>query len=158
MRFTVRQVMTKRVVTIPTTATVDEVFDLLLRHNVSGLPVVDEENRLVAVVSEADLFRLLDTPTSHATPLSDLWTSDVIAVRPDDTLPDVIDLFQEHQVRRFPVVDAAGKLIGVVSRRDVIRMIRDVRARVASECKTLHERATATAAAAAAAMAGAVED
>jgi len=155
MRFTVRQVMTKRVVTIPTTAVVDDVFDLLLRHNVSGLPVVDDENHLVAVVSEADLFRLLDTPASQTTPLADLWTRDVISVRPDDTLPDVIDLFHEHQVRRFPVVDDGGKLIGVVSRRDVIRMIRDVRARVASECKTLHERATATAMAAAAAIAAA---
>lgn len=152
MRFTVRQVMNKRVVTVSTSATVDEVFDLLLRHHVSGLPVVDEQNRLVAVVSEADLFRLLDSPSTHAMPLSDLWTSDVIAVRPDDTLPDVIDLFLEHQVRRFPVVDDGGKLIGVVTRRDVIRMIRDVRTRVATECKTLHERATATAMAAAAAI------
>ncbi len=152
MRFTVRQVMTKRVITISTSASVDDVFDLLLRHNVSGLPVVDEDDHLVAVISEADLFRLLDTPASQTTPLAELWTRDVISVRPDDTLPDVIDLFQEHQVRRFPVVDEAGKLIGVVSRRDVIRMIRDVRSRVASECKTLHERATATAMAAAAAM------
>jgi CBS domain-containing protein len=153
MRFTVRQVMTKRVVTIKASATVDEVFDLLLRHNVSGLPVVNDSDRLVAVISEADLFRLLDTPASQTTPLSELWTSDLITVRPDDTLPDVIDLFHAHQVRRFPVVDEDGKLIGVVSRRDVIRMIRDVRARVATECRTLHERATATAIAAAVAMA-----
>jgi CBS-domain-containing membrane protein len=154
MRFTVRQVMTKRVVTLKASATVDEVFDLLLRHNVSGLPVVDEHDRLMAVISEADLFRLLDTPASQTTPLSELWTSDVVTVRPDDTLPDVIDLFHAHQVRRFPVVDDEGKLIGVVSRRDVIRMIRDVRARVATECRTLHERATASAMAVAAAMAG----
>lgn len=153
MRFTVREVMTKRVVAVPTTAAIDDVFDLLLRHNVSGLPVVDEEDRLVAVVSEANLLQLLDTPVSSDAPLSDLWTEDVIAVRPDDSLPDVIELFRQHQVRRFPVIDADGKLVGVVSRRDVIRMIRDVRAQVARECETLHIRATASAMAAARALA-----
>ncbi|MEX2188954.1 MAG: CBS domain-containing protein [Pirellulales bacterium] len=158
MRFTVRQVMTKRVVTIPISATVDDVFDLLLRHNVSGLPVVDGDDRLVAVVSEADLFRLLDTPASQSTALAELWTAGVISVRPEDTLPDVIDLFRAHQVRRFPVVDDEGKLIGVVSRRDVIRMIRDVRVRVARECQTLHERVTASAMGAAAIMAAAAAE
>ncbi len=156
MRFTVQQVMTSRVITVPTSANVDEVFDLLLRHNVSGLPVVDEENRLVAIVSEADLFRLLDTPGSQTTPLAELWTSNVISVRPDDSLPDVIDLFRQRQVRRFPVVDDEGKLIGVVSRRDVIRVIRDVRMRVARECQVLHQRATAAAVAAATSVAAVV--
>jgi CBS domain-containing protein len=153
MRFTVSEVMTKRVVSVSTSATIDDVFDLLLRHNVSGVPVVDDEGHLTAVVSEANLLRLLESPASPGAPLSDLWTAEVIAVRPDDSLPDVIELFLEHQVRRFPVIDDDGTLIGVVSRRDVIRMIRDVRARVARECETLHHRATASAMAAARAMA-----
>jgi CBS domain-containing protein len=158
MRFTVKQVMTKRVASVPDSASVDEVFDLLLRHNVSGLPVVDGQHRLVAMISEADLLRLLDSPTAQSVPLSLLWTRDVIAVRPDDAIPDVIDLFLAHQLRRIPVVDDHRKLVGVVSRRNVIKMIREVRTRVASECRTLHQRATASAMVVAAAFSASTSD
>ncbi len=132
MAFKVKDAMTTAVVSVLDDATIDEVFSLLLRHHVSGLPVVDSENRLVGIVSELDLLMLLNNPESDKSHVSDYLSGNVLTVEEDDLLTDVTDLFLTHNFRRLPVV-RDGRLIGVISRRDLVRYIRDIRARVQIE-------------------------
>ena len=135
MAFKVKNAMTKAVVSVSEDATIDEVFSLLLRHHVSGLPVVDSEDRIVGVVSELDLLMLLNNPESDKSLVSDYLSGNVLTVEEDDPLTDVTELFLTHNFRRLPVV-RDGRLIGVISRRDLVRYIRDIRERVKIEMET----------------------
>ncbi len=132
MAFKVRDAMTTAVVSVSKDARIDEVFELLLRHHVSGLPVVDADNMLVGVVSELDLLILLDDQASDKSAVSDYLSGNVLTVNEDDLLTDVTEMFLTHNYRRLPVV-RDGKLIGVISRRDMVRYIRDIRTRVQAE-------------------------
>lgn len=125
----VREVMTRQVVSVPPEATVDQVIELLLRHQVSGLPVLDEEARLLGVVTEFDLLRALYDHEIGDQPVRDHMTRDPLCVEEDTPLVTVADLMLTSRVRRLPVV-RAGRLVGLVSRHDLIRVIQSLRRRV----------------------------
>ena len=127
--------MTTAVVAVPVDASIDEVFELLLRHHVSGLPVVDHENRIKGVVSELDLLLLLHNPETEKGCVSDYLSGNVLTVEEDDPLTEVAELFLSNNFRRLPVV-REGRLVGVISRRDLVRYIRDIRARVQIEMES----------------------
>ena len=142
-----KEIMTTNVVSVKKEATITDVAALLVKHKISGLPVVDEEQRLVGMVTEGDLIHQdtkLHTPAfleilggviylenpqrvakdlerMTATKVVEIMTAKVFSVREDATIEDVATLMVERQVNRIPVVDAAGKLTGIVSRQDLVR-------------------------------------
>ena len=111
---TVRDVMTSSVVSVTPQDSVDEAARLLTFHDISGLPVCDA-NRVVGVLSEADLIG-----KSGAT-VGDVMTSPAMTVVESTSLESVADLLTRERIRRLPVVGSNGQLVGVVSRRDVLR-------------------------------------
>jgi CBS domain-containing protein len=111
---TARDVMTTNVVSTTAQESVDEVARLLGFHDVSGLPVC-EDGRVIGVVSEADLIG-----KSGAT-VGDVMTSPAVTVAETMSLEHVAEQLTQQRIRRLPVLDAAGRLVGVVSRRDVLR-------------------------------------
>lgn len=136
MKAKAKDVMTSPAIVVRPETTIDDALELLLRHRVSGLPVVDAEDRLVGVVSEFDLLTLLyDNLRIENTTVSRYLSSDVVTVHEDDHLIDVAQVFLEKGLRRLPVIKA-GKVVGVISRRDVIRYIRDLRRQVSQEFHT----------------------
>jgi CBS domain-containing protein len=137
MRFTARDVMTTPVVSVRADTSIDEVCSLLLRHHISGLPVVDDDNRLLAVISELDLLRLLCAQECQGTTVRDYWTTDVISVWEREPVHEIVEVFLAHQIRRVPVVTADNQLVGIISRREVVRLIREVRMRMAAELEAL---------------------
>ena len=139
MKLTVKHVMTSTVVAVNADTKIDDVFSLLLRHHISGLPVVDDERRLVGVITELDLLRLLDNPETTVDRVVDYATTNVMSVTPDEQLPNVLEIFLTKPYRRLPVTDADGKLVGVVSRHDLIRFVRDVRLKFASALQKRRE-------------------
>lgn len=139
MKLKVRQVMTDSVVAVPYDSTVDHAISLLIRHRVSGLPVVDQDRRIVGVLSERDLLGLLLEPDLADAPVLDFATQEVMCVRPDDLLVDVVDIFRSMHIRRLPVVDEERRLVGLVSRHDLIRFIREVRVSVSGVLARRHE-------------------
>jgi len=130
MKLSVREVMTRSVISIHGDSPIDEAISLLLRHNVSGLPVVDEENHLIGVISERDLLGLLYDLETTRDQIIEYATKDVVSVREEESLLSVADHFMARPIRRLPVVDENNKLVGVVSRRDLIRFIREVRLKI----------------------------
>jgi CBS domain-containing protein len=121
--------MTRQVVSVAPDATVDQVIELLLRHHVSGLPVLDEEQRLLGVVTEFDLLKALYDHEIGDQAVGEHMTRDPLCVEDDTPLVAVADLMLASRVRRLPVV-RAGQMVGLVSRHDLIRVIQDLRRRV----------------------------
>ncbi len=139
----VREVMTRQVVSVAPDATVDQVIELLLRHAVSGLPVIDDDQRLLGVVTEYDLLEALYDHEIGNQPVRDHMTRDPLCIADDTPLVAVADLMLTSRMRRLPVV-RDGRLVGLVSRHDLIRVIQDLRRRVqaglASETQELAHR------------------
>lgn len=99
---------------------IDNALELLVEHNITGLPVVDNEHRLVGIVSEKDLLCLLDHDRGGT--VADFMTSEVTSF---DMNSDVIEICQSlinNDFRRVPITEE-GRLVGVISRRDLIKFI-----------------------------------
>jgi CBS-domain-containing membrane protein len=111
---TARDVMTTHVVSVAPSDSVDEAARLLTFHDVSGLPVC-EAGHVVGVVSEADLIG------KSGSTVRDVMTSPAVTVGESAGLERVAEQLTKQRIRRLPVVDASGTLVGVVSRRDVLR-------------------------------------
>lgn len=127
-----KNVMTTQVVSAKPKASLDDVFALLLRHHVSGLPVVDDEGFLLGVITEYDLLSLLCDTSFDSGIVSDFLTKDVVTVNENEALSDIAELFMSHSIRRIPVL-RDGKIVGIISRRDLIRYIREVRIHVSRQ-------------------------
>ena len=139
----VGQVMTREVISVPLDAHVHEAESLLFRHRISGLPVVDGEGRVVGVVSEQDFLYRLEDPglftfmdrlkhylhkkkydrKVRGNKVEDLMTSPAVTVREDLPIHLAAMLLVEKKINRLPVVDAEGRLAGIVSRADLIRVL-----------------------------------
>jgi CBS domain-containing protein len=130
----VRDVMTTHVISVAPTATPTDVADLLVSHGISGLPVTDVGGRLLGVVTEADLVRRqaragagavgrrheASGPSAEAETVATLMTRPAVTASPDDDLPTTAHTLVTSGYRRLPVVTRDGRLVGVVSRRDML--------------------------------------
>jgi CBS domain-containing protein len=133
----VGDVMTTSVVTVDRITPYKEIARLLAEHKISGLPVLKMGREVAGVVTEADLLaaeastarRLHASVTQRWWPrgqrhpaltAGELMTSPAITVGPHVTIPAAARLMTTHGIRRLPVVDDKGSLIGIVSRRDLL--------------------------------------
>ena len=112
------EIMTTTLVTTSPHATVEEAARLLVEHRISGMPVL-HEGRLVGIVTEADLTGV----TPGEAWVGDLMTREIISVTPDTPVPEVASLLAEHRIKRVPVVEADGTLVGLISRADIVAWI-----------------------------------
>ena len=135
----VSDVMTTSVVTVDRITSYQEIDRLLTQHRISGVPVLMMGRQVAGVVTEADLLAAEDETARHARMAGTmgrrwrlrkqphvnltagaLMTTPAITIGPDATIPAAARLMNTHRIRRLPVVDEDGKLIGVVSRRDLL--------------------------------------
>jgi len=116
--FTAKEIMTADVVSVGLNTSIQEAVELFELYHVSGLPVIDGEQRLLGVITEYDLLRSISSLQMRGK-VADFMTSDVVTVGPDASLAELADLFVSTRVRRVPVVDN-DRLVGVISRRDLI--------------------------------------
>jgi CBS-domain-containing membrane protein len=133
---TVQEIMTTRVIWVKKDAMFREMAAALREHRVSAFPVVDDDRKVIGVVSEADMLNkeaLIDEPgfvdgilhrrdqaKARGVTAGDLMTTAVVAVRPDDTVEHAAKLMYDRRVKRLPVTDADGHLAGIISRADVL--------------------------------------
>jgi len=124
----VRSYMTTKLVTFTPEMDLHEAIHLLLRHRISGAPVVDARGDLVGILSMRDCLGVAFSASYHqdrAGPVSDYMSHDVVTVEADAHLVEVAERFVRGTFRRFPVLDG-GRLVGVISRHDVLRAIEEL--------------------------------
>ena len=141
VRWTVGDVMTNNVVSVTAEAPYKEIVEKLTQHGVSAVPVVDDRNRILGIVSGADLLhkmefiglephmRLLERKRRRVALAKasgdvarELMSSPAVTVSSAASLPAVARMMDHERVKRLPVVDEQGHLIGIVSRSDLLRM------------------------------------
>jgi CBS domain-containing protein len=115
-------IMTSDLVTVRSDASVQEAIDVLLNQQISGLPVVEDDGRLVGVITEFALLAVAYDKRVKNHSVRHHMTRDVIAVDVDDPISRIADLCIVHRVRRVPVMKD-GRLVGVIARRDVLRAL-----------------------------------
>jgi CBS domain-containing protein len=140
MKTTVKDVMTTRVIWVNKDASFKEMAAALRENRVSAFPVLDDKHVVIGIVSEADLLTkeaLIDEPEGLPAMLNgilhrkdqekargltagDLMTSPPVIVHPGDTVEHAARLMYDRRVKRLPVVDPDGHLVGIVSRADVL--------------------------------------
>jgi CBS domain-containing protein len=131
----VRDVMTVDPVTITPEAGVKAALTRLAHVGITSMPVVDEHRLLRGIVSEADLIRdVADDPRAHERPLTirpvnpartvdDVYTRSPVTIRPADDVTAAVDLMTSRGFKSLPVVDDRHRLVGIVSRSDVVRAL-----------------------------------
>jgi CBS domain-containing protein len=134
---TVRDVMTRHVVAVRKDASVKEMAAMLRERRISAFPVLDDAGRVIGVVSEGDLL-VKEAIQAEGTSLiaalrhrreeskaagltaGDLMTGPAITIAPDAPVEEAARLMYDRRVKRLPVVNVAGRLLGIISRVDVL--------------------------------------
>jgi CBS domain-containing protein len=144
--------MTRTVVTVAPNSTIPDIASLLVQHRISAVPVVTGDNQVVGIVSESDLIHRAETHTErkrkwwleffldnearardyvkeHGLTAADVMSREVVSVDHDADLADVAETLDAKRVRRVPVL-RNGRLVGIVSRADLVRALAEAKVRV----------------------------
>ena len=142
-----KDIMTKNVVTINQEASIEELSELLLNNKISGVPVVDNDGKMVGIATEGDVivkdtdlhfpryFKLLDSiiylesltkfknslKKHLAIKVSEIMTTRVVSCLPETLMEDVANLMVDNKVNRIPVISEDGKPIGIITRADIVK-------------------------------------
>jgi CBS-domain-containing membrane protein len=138
----VKDVMTADVICIKKDADIHEAARILSENRISGLPVVDEEKHLIGIVTEADILYSAGMKKSHnfrdilrhvlgephpkirnGSKVEEIMTTKVITTTPDRDIKEVARILDENMIKRLPVVDENNKLIGIISRANIVRYL-----------------------------------
>ena len=125
MRITVREFMSTDIVTLDPKMDVLRAVHILLKHKISGAPVVEADGELVGMLTERDCMRVALDAAFHQQSggtVADFMISDVECVNADELIITTARRFYDGNYLRYPVVDGTG-LVGVISRSDVMRVI-----------------------------------
>lgn len=137
----VKDVMTTNVAYVSKDTPYKELVQLLADRRVSAVPVVDDKRHVIGIVSEADLLlkqqhsanhfqrfllegkrRRLERAKAQGATADELMTRPVVTVPPDTSVAEAARLLRKHLVKRLPVVDPLGRLVGIISRADVLKV------------------------------------
>ncbi len=149
MAKTVADIMTPNPISVTAKTPLQEAITLLVEKKISGLPVVDEQGKLVGMISESDLMwqetgvetppyiMLLDSviylqnPTRYEKEIhkalgqivEDVMSDRPITVQSDQSVREAAKLMHDKRIRRLPVLDQKGKIIGIITQGDIVRMM-----------------------------------
>lgn len=138
----VQDVMTKDVISVLKYESIMHVANILSERNISGIPVVDRDRRVIGIITQADILSMIGVRKEHTfkdllrhmlgEPLparklgdivGDVMASSVVTIRPYANIAEAARIMDERKIRRLPVVDDKGVLIGIISRADILKAI-----------------------------------
>lgn len=142
----VSNIMTRKLITVTADTAIEDISKLIIANRISGVPVVDSDNRVVGMVTQSDIiFRQIhNEPTFAATTedlvllkegmkaekrfgagntAKDIMTSPVITAHENDSLREVVELITKEKIKRVVIVDEEGHLVGIVSKMDIVRAL-----------------------------------
>src|SRR5574337_1150610 len=138
----VQDVMTKGVISISKYESIMQVADILTEKNISGLPVVDKDRKVIGIITQADILSMIGVSREHTfkdllkhlmgEPLperrrgdhvGDIMTSPALTIKPDMNIAEAVRIMDEKKIRRLTVVDGNNELIGIITRADILKAI-----------------------------------
>ncbi|RJE72648.1 CBS domain-containing protein [Reichenbachiella sp. MSK19-1] len=131
-RISVRDYMSTRLITFHPEQSIMEVVEKLLANRISGAPVVNSMGELVGVISEGDCLKEVVKGKYHNLPIlggkvEGHMATNVMQIHPDTNVFEAAKMFLEMKIRRFPVQDDHGRLIGQISQKDVMRAVKNLK-------------------------------
>tara|TARA_R110000868_G_scaffold320583_4_gene581525 strand:+ start:14036 stop:14506 length:471 start_codon:yes stop_codon:yes gene_type:complete len=117
--------MTRKLVTFKSNQPIEEVIDAIIKHRISGGPVVNEKNELIGVISEGDCIKEISESRYHNMPMNNhtvenYMIKDVETIDGNMNIFDAANKFLQSKRRRFPIVEN-GKLVGQISQKDILK-------------------------------------
>ncbi|HHJ50574.1 MAG TPA: CBS domain-containing protein [Phaeodactylibacter sp.] len=117
-------IMTTDVFTVKPDDTLAHVHDILLNKRFHHLPVVDDNNKLLGIITSYDLMKPGVSPEKFAeTPVKEVMTSRVASLRPEELIGGAARVFLENLFHGLPITDDDGKLVGIVTTHDVLKYV-----------------------------------
>src|SRR5699024_10211198 len=142
----IKDIMTTNVMTVNENDTIERCANLMIKSNLSGLPVVNDEGDVLGIVTEGDLIRrrsnvqtpaylellggiiYLDNPNSFLNDVKkamglsakEIMTEDLVTIQQDQTVEDAANLLIQKQIKRLPVLNDHHDLVGILSRKDIM--------------------------------------
>ena len=143
-----KDIMTKEVITVTPATTIEDLAHILIKHNISGAPVVTDEGNLIGIVTENDLisknkrlhiptvmrlfdaYIMLESPATiereirrmAAVTVNDIFVKDVVTVTEENTVEEIATIMSEKEAYLIPVL-AGGKITGIIGKMDLIKGI-----------------------------------
>ena len=116
-----KDIMTREVITVGPDVTLAGAIRMLIDNKISGLPVVDAGGEMLGIISEKDILNYAFSGNLDNTTAKEAMTKNVISFPPDADVDAIALAIGHHQFRRVPIVEK-GRVVGIVSRRDIIRV------------------------------------
>ncbi|ACX72730.1 putative signal transduction protein with CBS domains [Methanocaldococcus vulcanius M7] len=118
----VREIMEENVITLKENSEIDDAIETFLNKNVGGVPIVNDENQLISLITERDIIRSLIDKIDENAVIDDYITRDVIVATPGERLKDVARTMVRNGFRRLPVV-SEERLVGIITSTDFIKLL-----------------------------------
>ncbi|AVQ99165.1 CBS domain-containing protein [Oceanobacillus iheyensis] len=143
----IEEFMIRDVISVNKETTIKQLLEKLVQNKITGVPVVDEEGKLLGMVTDGDVIRhiqpkgrtvydifslILVSEQTDLTerlsyslnrPVKEIMQKNVFTVTPKSPIDEAMDVFSKHHIKKIPVVNPASRVIGVISRGDLIRYI-----------------------------------
>ena len=121
---TVKDYMTKNVVSVIKNTPIYDVLELMSKNNITGIPVIEDDMTVIGIVTEKDVLKLFYADDDEQNKMVDFFmTQPAVSFKVNDSLESVCDCLMTEDFRRVPVVSSEGKLVGIISRPDIINYI-----------------------------------
>ena len=140
-----KELMTKNVITVLQSMNVRDAAEMLFNMGISGLPVVDDQKNLVGMITEKDIIRMAlpkyveklgslantfdmapfakTLAAADKVLVKEIMRKDVITATVDTSVPEVARIMIVKRIRRIPILDQEGRLVGIIARHDIVREI-----------------------------------
>lgn len=111
--------MTKELITITPDLTVRQAKELMRTKEISGVPVIDQDQELVGIISVADIFRAMEGDNLDAK-VAEIMTKNPVCLSEYDTVGQALSAYRQYKYHRFPVIDDHKKLVGILTAGDIV--------------------------------------
>lgn len=123
-----KEIMSKELIVGQDGISIEDAVKILINNKITGFPIVDTNGHMIGVLSEFDIIQQVTTLEKKTTSAKNFklpatFSKQIISVKEDTNFEDVMNHFVKENVRRLPVVDAEGKIKGIITRRDVMRIL-----------------------------------
>jgi sulfide:quinone oxidoreductase len=138
----VRDAMTTNVISVSKFESILHVANILTERNISGLPVVDKEQNVLGIITQADILSMVGVGREHTfkdllkymlgEPLperkvgdlvGDIMTAPALTIKPEANIAEAVRIMDEKRIRRLTVVDESNRLIGILTRADILKAV-----------------------------------